>query len=293
MSLLRTMLFAPGNHPRRVEKALTLAADAVILDLEDAVAVAEKPATRAVVVDALRKPRRGRVYIRVNALSTEWGYGDLVAVVQQGLDGIMLPKVETADELKTADWLIRQLERERGLKAGAIDLLPIIETGLGFANLSAIAQAGTRVRRLAFGAGDFTLDVGITWSREEAELLPYRSAFVVQSRAASLEPPIDTVWIHLQDADGFERSVEHVKAIGFQGKLCIHPDQIGVANAVFSPTGAEVTQARKIVAAFKDAEAKGLASIQVDGRFVDYPIVALAQRVLDKAEAIAEVANRA
>lgn len=285
------MLFAPGNHPRRVEKALTLAADAVILDLEDAVAVAEKPATRAVVVDALRKPRRGRAYIRVNALSTQWGYGDLVAVVQDGLDGVMLPKVETADELKTADWLIRQLERERGLKDGAIDLLPIIETGLGFANLAAIAQAGTRLRRLAFGAGDFTLDVSIAWSREETELLPYRSAFVVQSRAAGLEPPIDTVWIHLQDADGFKRSVEHVKAIGFQGKLCIHPDQIAVANAVFSPTEAEIAQARKIVAAFKDAEAKGLASIQVDGRFVDYPIVALAQRVLDKADAIAKVGN--
>jgi citrate lyase subunit beta/citryl-CoA lyase len=238
-------------------------------------------------VDALRKPRRGRAYIRVNALSTQWGYGDLVAVVQDGLDGVMLPKVETADELKTADWLIRQLERERGLQAGAIDLLPIIETGLGFAKLSAIAQAGTRVRRLAFGAGDFTLDVGITWSREEAELLPYRSAFVVTSRAAGLEPPLDTVWIHLQDADGFKRSVEHVKAIGFQGKLCIHPDQIAVANAAFSPTEAEIAQARKIVAAFKDAETKGLASIQVDGRFVDYPIVALAQRVLDKADAIA------
>ncbi|MGE0521991.1 MAG: CoA ester lyase [Variibacter sp.] len=287
MTLLRTMLFAPGNHPRRVEKALTLSADAVILDLEDAVAVAEKPATRGVAVEALRRPRRCRGYIRVNALSTEWGYGDLVAVVQPGVDGVMLPKVETADELKTADWLIAQLERECGLEIGAIDLLPIVETGLGFANLEAIARAGTRVRRIAFGAGDFTLDLGIAWSAEETELLPYRSAFVALSRAAGLEPPIDTVWIHLQDAAGFERSVAHVKAIGFQGKLCIHPDQVPVANAAFTPPAEEVARARKIVAAFKDAEAKGLASIQVDGRFVDYPIVALSQRVLDQADAIA------
>jgi citrate lyase subunit beta/citryl-CoA lyase len=281
------MLFAPGNHPRRVEKALTLSADAVILDLEDAVAVAEKPATRSVAVEALRRPRRCRGYIRVNALSTQWGYGDLVAVVQPGVDGIMLPKVETADELKTADWLIAQLERERGLEVGAIDLLPIVETGLGFTNLEAIARAGTRVRHVAFGAGDFTLDLGISWSVEETELLPYRSAFVVISRAAGLEPPIDTVWIHLQDPDGFKRSVEHVKALGFQSKLCIHPDQVPVANAAFTPPAEEVARARKIVAAFKDAEAKGLASIQVDGRFVDYPIVALSQRVLDQADAIA------
>jgi citrate lyase subunit beta/citryl-CoA lyase len=259
----------------------------VILDLEDAVAVAEKPATRSVAVEALRRPRRCRGYIRVNALSTQWGYGDLVAVVQPGVDGIMLPKVETADELKTADWLIAQLERERGLEVGAIDLLPIVETGLGFTSLEAIARAGTRVRHIAFGAGDFTLDLGIAWSVEETELLPYRSAFVVISRAAGLEPPIDTVWIHLQDPDGFKRSVEHVKALGFQSKLCIHPDQVPVANAAFTPPAEEVARARKIVAAFKDAEAKGLASIQVDGRFVDYPIVALSQRVLDQADAIA------
>lgn len=266
---------------------MTLGADAVILDLEDAVATAEKPATRALVVEALARPRRCRGYVRVNALSTEWGYGDLVAVVQPGVDGIVLPKVESADQAKTADWLIAQLERERGLPIGGIDLLPIIETGLGFANLEAIARSGTRVKRLSFGAGDFTLDLGIAWSPEESELLPYRTAFVVTSRAAGLEPPLDTVWIHLHDADGFRRSAALVKALGFQGKLCIHPDQVPPANAVFTPTDEEVARARRVVEAFAEAEEKGLASIQVDGRFVDYPIVYLAQRLLAKAEAIA------
>jgi citrate lyase subunit beta/citryl-CoA lyase len=293
MALLRTLLFAPGNHPRRVEKALTLQADAVILDLEDAVAVAEKPGSRAIVVGALRKPRRSRGYVRVNALNTEFGYADLVAVVQPGVDGIVLPKVETPDQLKTADWLIAQLERERGLAAGGIDLLPIVETGLGFTNLQAIACSGTRVRRLSFGAGDFTLDVGITWSSEEGELLPYRSAFVVISRAAGLEPPLDTVWIDIHDHEGFRRSTELVKALGFQGKLCIHPDQVPVANGIFTPTEAEVNRARRIIDAFAEAEAKGLASIQVDGRFVDYPIVDLARRVLAKADAIAAAARPA
>jgi citrate lyase subunit beta/citryl-CoA lyase len=293
MRLLRTLLFAPGNHSRRVEKALTLGADAIILDLEDAVAVAEKPATRGVAVAALQRPRRCRGYIRVNALTTEWGYGDLVAVVQPGVDGIVLPKVETVDQLKTAEWLIAQLERERGLTVGGIDLLPIVETALGFTNMEAIARSGTRVRRLSFGAGDFTLDTGITWSSEEAELLPYRTAFVVTSRAAGLEPPVDTVWIQIHDQEGFRQSTQLAKGLGFQGKLCIYPDQVPVANSVFSPTDEEIARARRIIDAFAEAEAKGLASIQVDGRFVDYPIVYLAQRLLDKADAITAAARAA
>lgn len=292
MSIYRTFLFAPGNHPRRVEKAFTLGADAVILDLEDAVAVAEKAATRATVVEALRRPRRCRGYVRVNAMGTEWCYGDLVAVVQSGVDGIILPKVEAADQLKTADWVIGQLERERGLPIGGIALVPIVETALGFTQLDAIARAGTRVRRIAFGAGDFTLDLGITWSRDETELQPYRTAFVVVSRAAGLEPPIDTVWIDLKDPEGFACSTERAKALGFQGKLCIYPDQVAVVNEAFTPSDAELSHARRIIAAFADAEAKGLASIQVEGRFVDYPIVYLAQRVLAKADAIA-AASRA
>lgn len=286
MPLFRSFLFTPGNHARRVEKALSLGADAVILDLEDAVAVAEKVATRPLVMQAVQQPRTCLAYVRVNAMSTEWGYADLVAVTRAGVDGIVLPKVETASELKAADWLIGALEREHGLAAGSIDLLPIIETALGFANVAEITGAGTRTRRIAFGAADFTFDLGITWSREEAELLPYRSQLVVQSRAAGLEPPIDSVWARLQDNEGFVASVAHCKAVGFQGKLCIHPNQVGVVNEAFSPTEAEFTWARRVVEAFTEAEQKGLASIQLDGRFIDYPIVAAARRVLEKAAAV-------
>src|SRR6266480_1390774 len=124
--LLRSCLFAPGSHPRRVEKALTLDADAVILDLEDAVATAEKAATRAAVVAALERPRRGLLYVRVNAVDTEFCYGDLVAIVQPGLDGVILPKVESTAGLATIDWLLAQLERDRRLPPGGIDLIPII-----------------------------------------------------------------------------------------------------------------------------------------------------------------------
>lgn len=277
---MRSLLFAPGNHARRVEKALGLPADGVILDLEDAVAVSEKVATRPVVVAAFGAPRVGKLYVRVNALTTDWCHGDLVAVVRKGLDGIILPKVEHGHELRTADWLIGNLERERGLPVGGIDLIPIIETALGISNLSRICRSGTRVKCLAFGAGDFTLDMGMVWTRSEAELLPHRAACVMESRAAGLEPPMDTVWADLRDAEGFIASAKHAAALGFQGKMCIHPDQVLATNAAFSPDEATVARAKLVVAAFDEAEAKGLASIQLDGQFIDYPIVQRARRVL-------------
>jgi citrate lyase subunit beta/citryl-CoA lyase len=282
----RTFLFAPGNHARRVEKALTLGADAVILDLEDAVAVAEKVATRALVTQALGSgTRRCRGYVRINAMSTEWGYGDMVAVVAAGVDGLVIPKVESADEIKAAEWVIGALERERGL--APIDIIPIVETGLGYTRMEAIARAGRRVRRLAFGAGDFTLDLAMEWTRDELELLPYRSQFVAVSRAAGLEKPVDTVWTDLRDPEGFERSVATVRGLGFGGKLCIHPDQVPVANRLFSPAPEAVAQARRVIAAFEEAEAKGLASIQLEGKFIDYPIVHAARAVVAQADAIA------
>lgn len=288
MQIYRSFLFAPGNHVRRVEKSLTLDADAVILDLEDAVANAEKPATRAMVVEALRRPRRCKGYVRVNSLGTQWCHGDFVAIVTAGVDGIVLPKVESATDLQTAEWLLKSLEREHGLPEGGIDLIPIVETGLGFSNIASIARAGTRARRIAFGAGDFTLDVGITWSADETELLPYRTAFVVESRAAGLEPPIDTVWIALNDVDGFRRSVQRAKDHGFQGKLCVHPDQVPVVNDRFCPSEPELAHARRVIEAFAQAERQGLAAIRVDDQFVDYPIVYLAQRLIARAEAIEE-----
>ncbi len=283
MPALRSLLFAPGNHARRVEKALSLAADGVILDLEDAVAISEKAATRPTVVDAFTKPRHGRLYVRVNAMSTEWCHGDLLAIVQPGLDGIILPKVEDADQLKAADWVLSSLERDRGLPVGAIDLIPILETALGMTNINAICRSGTRTKRIAFGAGDFTLDMGMVWSRSEAELLPHRAACVMASRAAGIEPPMDTVWADLRDTEGFIASAKHAAALGFQGKMLIHPDQVAPGNAAFTPDAATLAQARRVIAAFEEAEAKGLASIQLEGQFIDYPIVQRARRVVEQA----------
>ena len=282
----RTLLFAPGNHPRRVEKALCLKADAVILDLEDAVAIAEKVATRAVVVDALQSERSGLGYVRVNAYDTDFCFGDLLVVVAKGVDGIVLPKVETSSQLRSVDWVVSQLEREKRLPAGGIDIIPIIETGKGVANVHDIASAGTRVKRLSFGAGDYTKDMAMRWTRHEGELAHARAEIAVASRAAGLEAPLDTVWIHIKETDGCIKSAELVCDMGYQGKLCIHPDQVDPVNAVFTPSDDDVDFAEKVVKAFEEAEAQGLASIQVDGYFVDYPIVDQAQRTLDLIEKI-------
>lgn len=283
---LRSFLFAPGNHARRVGKALSLDANAVILDLEDAVAIAEKSAAREAVAAALERPRQGLLYVRVNAVDTKFCYGDLVAVVRPGLDGIILPKVENAAGLATIDWLLAQLEHDRGLPLGDIDLIPIIETARGVQQVDAILAAGTRVRRIAFGAGDFTLDVNMAWSRSETELAHARAVIVTASRASGIDGPLDTVWVDLTDPAGLEASARVALAYGFQGKMCIHPDQIAVVNRVFTPSDAEIVFAERVAAAFAKAEAEGSAAIQLDGKFIDYPIVYRAQRVLRKVAAI-------
>ncbi len=281
------MLFAPGNHPRKVEKVFGVGADAVILDLEDAVAIDEKVAARQAVLEALKKPRPCKGYVRVNALDTPFCYGDLLAVVGRWLDGVVLPKAESAAHVLTVDWLLTQLERERDLPAGGIDLIPIIETGRGVAAVKEIAGSGPRVKRLAFGAADYTRDIGMRWTLEEGELAPTRAAIVLASRVAGIESPIDTPFLHVgKHRDSLHRTTELARDIGFQGKLCIHPEQIDPVNQVFTPTEKEIAGARKIVEAFAAAEAGGSASIQVDGQFVDYPIVEKAKRTLEMARQI-------
>ncbi len=288
MDPLRSWLFAPGNHARKVEKVFTVGADAVVLDLEDAVAPEQKAATRATVVEALkvRPGRASRGYIRVNSSDTDFCYGDLHAVIGPWLDGILLPKVESASQLQMIGWLMAQIERERGMAVGGLDILPIIETGQGVAAINEIAQAGTRVKRVSFGAGDFTNDMGMVWTADENELSHARSVIALASRVAGLEAPIDTVFINLQDDVHLEQSARTALALGFRGKLCIHPAQIAPVNTVFTPSEEEVARALKHVEAFAAAEAAGSASIQVDGYFVDYPIYEKAQRTLSLMAAI-------
>jgi len=276
----RTYLFAPGNHPRKLEKVFTAGADAAILDLEDAVAAAEKIGARATVVAALKKPRPCRGFVRVNAADTDFFAGDLDAVVGPWLDGVMLPKVESAAQLQAVDKRLGELERRHQMSPGAVDLLPIVETAKGVAAVAAIAAAGTRVRRLSFGAVDLAKDLRMLLTDDEWELTPARAAVALASRVAGLEAPLDTVWVQFRDSDGLVASAGRARTLGFQGKMCIHPDQVAPVNAAFTPSEDEVAKAEKIVAAFDKAEAAGSASIVVDGFFVDYPVVDHARRTL-------------
>ncbi len=285
----RSFLFAPGNVARRVEKALTLDADVVIVDLEDSVAVSEKAATRQPVAEALARPRKGRAYVRVNAPSSPFCYGDLAATLHKGVDGVVLPKVESAADLHAIDWLIAALERERGIAEGSTDLMPQIETAAGVQRIDRIFQARNlrpykgpwRVRRAAFGAADYGHELGLAPTLDEPELADARARVVLASRAAGLENPIDSPWFHFKEAEAFARALERSRRGGFQGRLCVHPDQFAPVNRAYLPSDEEVARAERIVAAFKEAEARGAAAIQLDGQMIDYPVVHRAQALVD------------
>lgn len=287
----RSFLFTPGNVARRVEKALTLAADVVIVDLEDSVAIAEKAATRKQVAAALERPRRARGYVRVNAPATQFCYGDLAETLHRGVDGVVLPKVESAADLHAIDWLMWNLERERGITEGSIDLMPQIETAAGLHRIDRVLQARSlrpyrgpwRVKRVAFGAADYAHELNLAVSLDEPELAEARARVVLASRAAGLEGPIDSPWFHFKEPAGFAQALERSRRGGFQGRLCVHPDQIEPVNAAYAPSDAELAQAERIVRAFKEAEARGEAAVQVDGQMVDYPVAYRAQALLESA----------
>ncbi len=279
------MLFTPGNHARRMEKTLEVDCDGVILDLEDAVATAEKPQARATICAWLERPRGRRLaYVRVNALGTPFAFEDLAAIVGPKLDGIILPKVETASDLQIADYIIASHERARGIEIGRIDLMPIIETAKGAQNMFEIATAVKRVKRLCFGSGDYTNDTGTAWTLDNPLTTLYRAQLVNASRAAGIEPPMDTVWPHLEDEAGLLAEAKQGRAMGFQGKMSIHPKQLAIINRTYSPTPEELAFARKVSDAFEAAERAGSSALVVDGVFVDYPVVYRARTLLRNAE---------
>ena len=287
-SPIRSFLFTPANHPRRVEKVFQVGADAVILDLEDAVAISEKPAARQDVVNAFssRPDSATRHYVRVNSIDTPYCEEDIKATVGPWLDGVVLPKVESRACLNELERMLAAAEAEQGLTVGSLDVMPIIETARGVESAKKIATADSRIKRMAFGGGDYTLDLNYEWEADEAVLSYARAKLSHASRLGDLEPPIDTVVLQIKDNDRFLQSARRGKQFGFGGKLCIHPDQIPLTHEVFTPSEAEIAHARAVVAAFEAAEAEGSASIQLDGYFIDYPIVYKSQRILALADSL-------
>jgi citrate lyase subunit beta/citryl-CoA lyase len=276
----RSLLFVPATSPEKVEKAFASAADGVIVDLEDAVALSEKARARDIAVGLLATRRPRQTFLRVNAISTPYCFDDLDVAAAAAIDGIVLPKVEAASELAMIDWVLAQFEARAGKTAGSLEIIPILETARGVAAAAKIGRASKRVRRLAFGAVDFALDLDVDIADETGAMAQARFAIALASRQAGLQGPLDTVFVDFRDQDGLRASSARARATGFSGKTCIHPAQIATINEVFSPSEAELARAREIVAAFEQAEAAGAAAVSVGGVMVDYPMVQKARRVL-------------
>jgi citrate lyase beta subunit len=283
------MLFVPGSDERKLAKVAELDAPAFILDLEDAVAFSEKAAARERVAAAVGEHGgAAELHVRVNGFESGLLHADVAAVAVGGLAGIVLPKASCARDVEIVEWLLGSLERERDLPAGAIGLSAIVETAAGIERAGEIAAASPRLRHLVFGAGDFSLDLGLDWPPPDGvwspTLLAAKARVVLASRAAGLEAPHDGVYPDVHDLDGLRAEARAARLQGFGGKHAIHPGQLPVIEEVFAPSAEEIAWAREVVAAFDAHEAEGVAAIRIGGRFVDYPVAERARRLLARAE---------
>jgi citrate lyase subunit beta / citryl-CoA lyase len=287
MELLRTLLFIPGNRMKMIDKAKSLDPDAVIFDLEDAVPPAEKAAARGTVREAIESGefQRFRVFVRVNSLSTGLLPADLDEVVSPNLTGIVLPKVESRADTEQVHLMLREREQRTGAGEGGTRILPIIETVRGVLSLPQIADSSDRLVGLSFGAEDFATDLGVERSREGIEGHYPRVQIALWSRMTGVTA-VDTVFSDVNDDEGLERETRLVRQLGFRGKYVIHPRQIEQVNRVFTPSEAETEHARRVVAAYEEAETRGEASVALDGKMIDIPVVARARDLLLLAEAI-------
>ena len=287
---IRSALFVPGNRPDRVTKALGTAADVVIIDLEDAVPLAQKIQARLEVAQKLAEPHEKKIIVRVNGLATDFYSDDLMTVACEGLAALIVPKVESVEDIKAINESLLQVEKSKGLEPGRLPVIALVETARAVDNISQITMTKTDPARLysvAFGAADYTQDLGIEITREGSELLYARSRLPIACRAAGLQPPLDTPFmIDLKDLAALETDAARARQFGFQGKLCIHPNQIEPVNRIFSPSPAEIQKARKVINAFEEAEARGQGALQVAGKFVDYPVVNRARRIVKMAAAL-------
>lgn len=266
----RSYLFVPADRPERVAKAFAAGADAVIVDLEDAVAPGLKAAARDSLANALsvRQP----VLVRINGADTPWFEDDLATCAAPGVAGIVLPKAER----------IEDVARITARLGADVPVLALIETARGIADAEAIA-ACPAVRRLLFGSIDFQVDLGI--EGDAAELLFFRSRLVLVSRLAELDAPVDGVTVRFEDPAATLADAQRARREGFGGKLCIHPKQIAAVNAAFSPNADEVAWAEQVAAA---AAASGGGAVALDGKMIDKPVLTKAERILRSARRLAE-----
>ena len=276
-------MFIPGNNPGMMQDAFIYAPDAIMLDLEDSVTMAEKDAARLLVYNALKTIDYGNIemVVRINPLNTPYGKKDIEAVVKAGVHVVRMPKTETADEVREVEREIERVEQEIGC-LGRTQIMAAIESALGIVNAYEIAVASKRMMGIALGAEDYCANLKTQRTPGGDELRLARETIVVAARAAGIDA-LDTVYSNLDDMETFRKEVEFIKTLGFDGKSIINPRQIDIVNEVFAPKEKDINKALTILAAIKEAEKRGSGVIAVNGKMVDRPVVIRAQRTIDLA----------
>lgn len=289
-TLFTSMLFVPGGDEGKLAKVDSLSAPGLILDLEDAVADSRKAEARKMVGAAIATSTTDiPLWVRVNPGNEAATVADLDAVVGPRLQGIVLPKAESAIHVARIDWYLAALELSRSLPVGSIRLMPTVESIAGLDAVEKIASSSSRIECLIFGAGDFSLDAGLDWPVEggvSSLLIAAKQRLVIASRLAGILPPHDGVYPMFRDSDGLRAEAAQSSALGMFGKHAVHPQQIPIIDEVFTPSAAKLDHARKIVAAFDASEGQGVGNIDVGGQFIDYPVAHRAKALLALAESL-------
>jgi len=282
----RALLFMPGDNRHKIEKGAALDVDSVIMDLEDGVALNNKPAARATIAAALREVDFGRTerLVRINPVGSGLEADDLAATLPARPDAYVVPKVESARQIYDIAARLDAAERENGWPSGAIRLLPIVETARGVVNLREITESSPRLDALIFGAEDLAGDIGATRTPDGWEVFYARSAVVIHARAAGLHA-IDTPFVSLTDLDGLGAETRTAMLMGYSGKLAIHPRQVEPIQQMFTPTAEEIAQAKRLIDAHTAHQAAHTAVFELDGKMVDMPMVRAAEHVLARARA--------
>lgn len=282
--LRQVMMFMPGNRPNLINNANITKVDTVIFDLEDAVAVTEKDAARLHVAEALKAIKFvPEIAVRINHISTPYGWDDLACVLPSKPDLIRLPKAETADEIKEISAFIDKVEQECGFEPGCIKMMGAIETPLGLSNAYEMCVASPRMIAMALGGEDFIANLKTQRTLHGMELFFARSQIVLAARRAGIQA-IDTVFSNINDPEGFRKEVEFIRDLGFDGKSIIHPSQVAIVRETFTPTADMVAKSVRILQAYKNAVENNLGVFVVDGRMVDGPIIDRARRVVEQAQ---------
>jgi citrate lyase subunit beta / citryl-CoA lyase len=284
--LRRTLLYVPGNMPGMLQNIPVFDADGVMIDLEDAVPLAEKDAARVLARNYLRllADRDKEIFVRINPLDTKYALDDLREVLPAKPDGIRLPKADTPDVVEKLDTLLTEAEERLGLPIGWFSIIPSIESAVGVLNCVEVAKASSRLVALAFGAEDYTASLEVHRTKEGTELFNARTRIVWAAKAAGLQA-IDSIFADVNDMDGLRRETEQVKGLGYTGKSLVNPRQISVVHEVFRPKKEEIDEALEVMEAIQRAREMGTGVISLRGRMVDAPVVKRAARILRTAVA--------